>query len=49
MAKAHLILRDLLEPITLTPGKKGELWASYRLNPMALVKGAGSHGRGDRI
>jgi outer membrane murein-binding lipoprotein Lpp len=25
MAKAHLFLRDLLGPISLTPGKKGEL------------------------
>lgn len=49
MAKAHLILRDLLGPITLSPGKKGELWASYRPNPTALVKATGTHGRGDRI
>ncbi|HEY5608723.1 MAG TPA: hypothetical protein VIM38_10330, partial [Alphaproteobacteria bacterium] len=48
-AKARLILADLLGPITLTPGKRGELWASYRLNPAALVKATGTHGRGDRI
>jgi hypothetical protein len=41
-AKARLILRDLLGPITLTPGKKGELWASYRLTPAALVKATGA-------
>jgi hypothetical protein len=47
MARAHLILRELLGPISLTPRKKGELWASYRLNPAALVNATGTHGRGD--
>jgi hypothetical protein len=49
MARVHLILRDLLGPIALTPGKKGELGASYRLNSSALAKATGTHGRGDRI
>jgi hypothetical protein len=41
-AKARLILRDLVGPVTLTPGpEKGVLWASYKLNPAALVKGTG--------
>lgn len=49
-AKARVILRDLVGPVTLTPGPgKGELWASYKLNPAALFKGAGTGGRGDRI
>ncbi len=43
--------QDLLGAITLEPGKvKGELWASYRMNPTALVKGAtGTFGRGEAI
>jgi site-specific DNA recombinase len=49
-ALARVILQDLMGTITLKPGEsKGELWASYKLNPAALVKGAGIHGRGDRI
>jgi site-specific DNA recombinase len=48
-AHARVILGDLMGMVTLKPGGKGELWASYRLNPAALVKGAGIHGRGDRI
>lgn len=49
--KARAFLAELLGPIELPPGKvKGELWASYRLNPACLVKGiAGISGRGDRI
>jgi site-specific DNA recombinase len=49
-ALARVILQDLMGTITLKPGdSKGELWACYKLNPAALVKGAGIHGRGDRI
>jgi hypothetical protein len=49
-ALARVILQDLMGTITLKPGEsKGELWASYKLNPAALVKGAGIHSRGDRI
>lgn len=48
--KARVLLHDLLGPVTLAPGKqKGELWASYRMNPAALIRGTGTVGRGDRI
>jgi hypothetical protein len=47
--KARIILRDMLGPITMMPGPNGELWAGYRLNTAALVKAAGTGGRGDRI
>ena len=47
--KARVILRDLLGPVTLEPGRKGELWATYRLAPAALVKSARTDGRGERI
>lgn len=48
--KARHILRDLMGPVTLTPGPaKGELWANYKLNPKAPIKGTGLDGRGDRI
>jgi hypothetical protein len=47
--RARHIPRDYLGPITLTPGKAGELWASYRLNAGALVKEAGTGGRGEAI
>src|ERR1017187_4733868 len=47
--RARHILRDYLGPITLTPGKAGELWASYRLNAGALVKEAGTGGLGEAI
>ena len=46
--RARAVLRDLLGTITLTP--EGEaLWASYRLNRAALVKGAWTSGRDERI
>ncbi len=47
--RAKAILRDLVGTVTLSTGKDGEVWASYRLNPAALVKSAGTVGRGDRI
>lgn len=49
--KARTFRSERVGPIELTPGAtKGELWASYRLNPACLVKGiAGTSGRGDRI
>jgi signal transduction histidine kinase len=40
-AEPNQILKDMLGPITMTPGPNGELWASYRLNTAALVKAAG--------
>ena len=46
--RARHILRDYLGPITLTPGKAGELWASYRLNPAVLIQN-GTAGRGEAI
>jgi hypothetical protein len=36
--RARVILRDMLGPITMTPGSNGELWANYRLNSAALVQ-----------
>jgi site-specific DNA recombinase len=47
-AKARIVLRDMLGPITMTPGANGELWASYRLSPAALVKAAGTRVSGQR-
>ncbi len=46
--RARGILRDLLGPITLTPDGEA-LWASYRLDPSALLKAAGTGGRDERI
>ena len=48
-AKSRLVLRDMLGPIVLSPGRDGSLWASYRFNPAALIRTAGTYGRGDRI
>jgi hypothetical protein len=49
-SRARVILRDLLGEITLSPGEDGSLWASYAMQPAALLKGgAGTGGRGDRI
>lgn len=39
-AKARIVLRDLLGPIRLCPGKDGSLWAEYYPRPAALVKKA---------
>jgi DNA invertase Pin-like site-specific DNA recombinase len=47
--QARVILRDLVGPVTLAPEKDGSLWASYRLNPQALVRGVGTVGSGGRI
>jgi site-specific DNA recombinase len=49
VAEARLILRPMLGPITLEPGEGGALWASYGVNFSALIKAAGTGGRGDRI
>lgn len=47
-AKARILLRNYLGPITISTDDKG-VWAAYRLNPAALIQGAGQVGRGDRI
>ena len=39
-AKARVILRDLLGPIQMCPGKDGSLWAQYHTRPAALIKRA---------
>ncbi len=39
-AKARVVLRDLLGPIQLCPGKDGSLWAQYYPRPAALMKRA---------
>lgn len=48
-AKARTILRDMLGEIMLSPGEDGSLWAEYSMQPAALISGAGTAGRGDRI
>ncbi|MGC8507884.1 MAG: recombinase family protein [Thiomonas sp.] len=48
-AKARTILRDMLGEIMLSPGEDGSLWAEYAMHPAALLTGAGTGGRGDRI
>jgi hypothetical protein len=50
-AKVRVILRDMLGPISLSPGDFRSLWASYYDNPWALVRDATADkcGRGDRI
>jgi hypothetical protein len=48
-SRARLILWDLLGEITLAPEEDGSLWASYAMQPAALLRGAGTGGRGDSI
>jgi hypothetical protein len=51
-ARVRTILKDMLGPVSLSPGDYGSLWAAYFDNPWALVKDAipaGTDGRGDRI
>jgi hypothetical protein len=48
-AKVRTILRDMLGEIMLSPGEDGSLWAEYAMQPAALLQGAGTGGRGDRI
>ncbi len=49
-AKGRLVLRDLIGPVTLTPGDQpGQLWGSYMPSFSALLKTAGTQYRGDRI
>jgi hypothetical protein len=48
-AKARTIVRDMLGEIMLSPGEDGSLWAEYAMQPAALLQGAGTGGRGDRI
>jgi hypothetical protein len=47
--KARMILRDMLGEIMLSPGEDGSPWAEYGMQPAALLKGAGTGGRGDPI
>lgn len=50
MARARLILRDLIGPIQLDQQADGSVWANYRFNPAALIQAAGvTSGRGSRI
>jgi site-specific DNA recombinase len=49
-AKARPIVRELLGgKVDLVPGEDGSLWAEYGLHMAALLQGAGTCGRGDRI
>lgn len=49
-AKARPIVRELLGgKVRLIPGENGTLWAEYGLHMTALLQGAGTGGRGDRI
>jgi site-specific DNA recombinase len=49
VSNARVILREMLGPIRLRPGNDGGLWAEYGMNPAALLRSAGTGGRGDRI
>lgn len=50
MAKARLVLRELLGNILLQPAEDGSLWAHYEMRPAGLLlRAAGTYGRGDRI
>jgi site-specific DNA recombinase len=48
-AEARVVLRGLVGRVDLMPKADGSLWASYRLNPAALVKPVWSDGSGGRI
>ena len=47
--RARIALRNLLGPIQLEQGEGASVWAVYEMHPAALVMGAGSGYRGDRI
>lgn len=47
--RARHILRGLVGQVDMVPGQKGELFASYRLNPWAVLKGAGYGGRDEPV
>ena len=47
--KARTILREMLGEIILSPGEDGSLWAEYAMQPAALLQGAGTGGRSERI
>jgi site-specific DNA recombinase len=50
ITKARPLLRELLGgEIRLSPGENGTLWAEYGIHMAALLQGAGTSGRGDRI
>jgi site-specific DNA recombinase len=48
-AKGRLIVKDMIGPVSLSPGKDGSLWATYKPDMAVLVRTAGTGGRGDRI
>jgi hypothetical protein len=49
-AEGRLVLRDLIGPVTLTPGEgPTELWGSYAPSFTALLRTASTGHRGDRI
>lgn len=48
--KVRLMLKGMVGPIKLAPEPDGSLWATYKqLDAAALVRTAGTGGRGDRI
>jgi site-specific DNA recombinase len=48
--KVRLMLKGMIGPIKLAPEPDGSLWATYKqLDVAALVRAAGTCGRGDRI
>jgi hypothetical protein len=48
--KVRLMLKGMVGPISLAPESDGSPWATYkRLDVAALVRAAGTSGRGDRI
>ena len=48
--KIRLMLKGMIGPIKLAPEQDGSLWATYKqLDVAALVRTAGTCGRGDRI
>jgi hypothetical protein len=49
VASARLVLRSMLGPIKLEPGADGSLWASYGIDFSAVVRAAGTGGRGEAI
>ena len=50
VARARPLLRELFGgEIRLSPGEGGSLWAEYGIHMTALLEGAGTSGRGDRI
>jgi hypothetical protein len=48
-ANTRTVLREMLGEIMLSPGEGGSLWAEYAMQPAALLKDAGTGGRGEGI